>query len=247
MTKKTFKYSLISDLHLDHPQPKTPYDLFENNIIVAGDTTNGLTGLKFLNKLKNKGFNVFACDGNHEHYANAAQGRTIEETTKRFTDSFKSIVDIDDKLSIICLNSWYFVHDPYLWHTYMNDNKRATGKHAIDGANIVNNTATFQSAVIGDLLESFHDRKFIIVTHTAPCLDTLDPKFKGHYSNEWYWNPYNRINLSNHRDKILVWNHGHTHSSNEAIVDGVRVACNPRGYPGENPDWKPLTIEVNYD
>ena len=44
---------------------------------------------------------------------------------------------------------------------------------------------------------------------------------------------------------ILVWNHGHSHAPADKIVDGVRTICNPRGYPGENPLWKPLTIEVN--
>src|SRR3546814_14391584 len=71
----TFKYSLVSDLHLDHPQPKTPP--LEQNVIVAGDCGNGLVGLKYLNQLKRKGHFVFAVVGNHEPYANVAQGRTV--------------------------------------------------------------------------------------------------------------------------------------------------------------------------
>src|SRR3546814_8352208 len=78
----TFKYSLVSDLHLDHPQPKTPP--LEQNVIVAGDCGNGLVGLKYLNKLKRKGHFVFAVDGNHEHYANVAQGRTVEMAEAAF-------------------------------------------------------------------------------------------------------------------------------------------------------------------
>lgn len=31
--------------------------------------------------------------------------------------------------------------------------------------------------------------------------------------------------------------------SMSGVVDGVRVVCNPRGYPNENPDWRPRTIE----
>src|SRR3546814_15448953 len=78
----TFKYSLVSDLHLDHPQPKTPP--LEQNVIVVGDCGNGLVGLNYLNKLKREGHFVFAVDGNHEHYANAAQGRTVEMLEQAF-------------------------------------------------------------------------------------------------------------------------------------------------------------------
>ena len=32
----------------------------------------------------------------------------------------------------------------------------------------------------------------------------------------------------------------------DIVKDGVRVVCNPRGYPGENPNWKPQSITVEY-
>lgn len=247
MTQQKFKYSLISDMHVDFPQPKTPYNLLEENVIVAGDTSNGLLGLKFLQKLENKGFKVFACDGNHEHYANVSQGRTIESTETSFRQSFPTITDIDDKLSIICINGWYQVTSPEAWFGYMNDGRFSVGEDLWEAAKIVNSYSAFHANFLNDMLESFFDRKFIIVTHTAPCIETLDKRFENHYSNEWYWNPFMRQILSEHRDKILVWNHGHTHKSNEAVVDGVRIVCNPRGYPGENLNWEPLTIEVDYD
>src|SRR3546814_18996187 len=78
----TFKYSLCSDRHLDHPQPKTPP--LEQNVIVAGACGNGLVGLKYINKLKRQGHFVFAVDANHEHYANVAQGRTAAMTQAAF-------------------------------------------------------------------------------------------------------------------------------------------------------------------
>lgn len=80
----TMKFSLISDMHVDFPQPKTPYDQLEQFVIVAGDTSNGLEGTKFLQKLQRKGFDVFAVDGNHEHYSNLTQGRTQQQTEEQF-------------------------------------------------------------------------------------------------------------------------------------------------------------------
>jgi predicted phosphodiesterase len=246
MENRTFKYSLISDMHIDFPQEKTPYEKLEQNVIVAGDTSNGLEGLKFLQKLRNKGFTVFATEGNHEHYSNVSQGRTLGMTTERFREDFPVITDIDDTLTLVLLNGWYRVSSPFLWYRYQNDCRNMCGKDANAGAKYISDLAVFEADFLNDLLESFHDRKFIVTTHTAPCVETLDPKFYGHDSNEWYWSPYMRQVLALHSDKILVWNHGHTHASNEAVVDGVTVVCNPRGYPGENKGWVPRTVEISY-
>jgi predicted phosphodiesterase len=39
--------------------------------------------------------------------------------------------------------------------------------------------------------------------------------------------------------------HGHVHSSSDYRVGRTRVLCNPRGYPGENPNFNPsLVVEV---
>ena len=241
-----FTYSLMSDMHVDFPQPKTPYDLLEKNVIVAGDTSNGLEGLKFLNKLQRKEFNVYACEGNHEHYSNQARGRTHTETTERFREEFPIVTDIDDRLTLVCVNGWYDVKAPFMWFNYMNDCRRGFGEDPNSGAYEVRRLLEMQAASLHELLESSPDRKFIVTTHTAPCEETLDPRFDGVASNEWYWSPRMRNVLRNHADKILAWNHGHTHFPNEAVVDGVRVICNPRGYPGENPDWRPKTVTVTY-
>lgn len=242
-----FKFSLISDMHVNHPQPKTPYDKLEKFVIVAGDTDNGLGGVKFLEKLKRKGHTVFAVDGNHEHYSNFSQGRDVEETETRFY----SLLDQDyflrleeEKILIVGSNGWYRVENELLWQNYMNDSRCCSLS-----ANHVNTLASQNTYRIKYHIKYHLERlpegwKVIVVTHTSPCLETLNPQFKGHYSNDWYWNPLMRKVLSDYRDKILVWCHGHTHHPNEKIVDGVRVICNPRGYPGENPDWQPLTVKV---
>lgn len=234
------KFSLISDMHVDFPQRKVPYDLLEKDVVVAGDTSNGLEGLKFLQKLKNKGFNVYAVDGNHEHYANTAQGRTVEETTARFREDHRRYHDLEPT-PIVLANGWYPVTDEEIWADYMNDSRK--GNLSATEANVRSlNDASF----IEETLKGWRDiqKKGIVVTHTAPCEETLDERYFGFFSNEWYWNPQMRRLLTEYKDQIHVWCHGHTHASADKIVDGVRVVCNPRGYPGENPNWKPLTVEI---
>lgn len=236
----SFKFSLISDMHVDFPQPKTPYDKLEEFVVVAGDTSNGLLGLKFLNKLKNKGHQVFAVDGNHEHYSNRSQGRFPDETERAFYDGLAQgyIAAVNEDLTIIGSNGWYEVRNESAWQNYMTDSF-----NGLLTAEWVNERAKLQAAYIDDNLSNIPGR-FIIVTHTAPCLHTLNPDFEGHFSNDWYWNPHMGRVMARHADKIAVWCHGHSHASADKIVDGVRVVCNPRGYPRENPEWQPLTIQI---
>lgn len=233
------KFSLISDMHVDFPQPPTPYDKLEEKVIVAGDTSNGLEGLKFLAKLKRKGHTVYAVDGNHEHYRNASQNRSAAETTARFREDHRRYHDED--IPIVLANGWYPVTDEQMWQDYMNDS-RMCSISATDANVMAYNDYHF----IRQYLEQWrdHQRKGIVVTHTSPCLENLNPRFDGHYSNEWYWNPLMSHLLIEFAPQIHVWCHGHSHHASETNVFGVRVICNPRGYPGENPNWQPLTVEI---
>lgn len=235
------KFSLISDMHVDFPQEKTPYNLLEKTVVLAGDTSNGLLGLKFLAKLKNKGFRVFACDGNHEHYSNKSSGRSSQDTTERFRQEYPNEGLLDLGVPIVLVNGWYHVTIEATWKRYMNDSR-----HGNLSAFDVNRLAAEDANTVKRAVQRWANNgdKGVVVTHTAPCLETLDPRFEGQYSNEWYWNPFMRDILSDYGSHIALWCHGHTHAPSDKVVEGVRVVCNPRGYPGENPYWRPLTLEV---
>jgi len=234
------KFSLISDMHVDFPQPKTPYEKLEKVVVVAGDTSNGLEGLKFLQKMRNKGFEVLACPGNHENYANISTGRDIMETEARFREEYPAEVEVEG-VPFILKTGWYQVRDEHQWQGYMNDSRRM-----VVSADKMNMLARRDTMLIRQTLKQWKDyqKKGVVVTHMSPCLETLNPRFAGHYSNDWYWNPLLRELLVQYKDQILVWCHGHTHAAADVVVEGVRVVCNPRGYPGENENWEPWTIEV---
>lgn len=234
------KFSLVSDMHLDFPQLKTPYEKLEKNVVVAGDCGNGLVGLKWLNKLRRKGHNVFAVDGNHEHYSNLSSGREWIETENSFAKENPHDNEIEG-VPIVLKNGWYCVPVQSHWLRYMND-----GKYGALSATTVNSLAEGHAKFIEERLISWkkEKKKGIVVTHTAPCTETLDPRFEGEYSNYYYYNPYMRRLLQEYSEQIRVWCHGHTHAFSDKIVEGVRVVCNPRGYPRENPNWNPLTIEI---
>lgn len=235
------KFSLISDMHVDHPQEKTPYELLEKTVVVAGDTGNGLVGLKFLNKLKRKGFDVFATYGNHEHYGNRTTGRSVHETAARFREDFPAIGELEPALPIALRCGWYMVDDEFFWDRQMNDSRNCM----LSGTE-VNQLCRDDAFYLEQELMTWKDHQYkgVIVTHMAPCEETLNPAFKGDPTNQWYWSPHLRELLSRYSEQIRVWCHGHSHAFMDEVVDGVRVVCNPRGYPGENPGWKPITIEV---
>lgn len=236
------KLTLVSDLHCDFPQPKTP-PIETELVIVAGDTSNGLHGLKMLNKWKRKGHDVFAVDGNHEHYSNVVQGRSQADTERQFyagLDAQPMHRMLGDSHYLIGCNGWYEVEDERHWYGYMNDS-RYSGIHASE----MNRLAVRHADFVDHHLELMPlGRKALVVTHTAPCEASLDPQYLGSDGNVYYYNPLMTKVLKRHKDNIALWVHGHTHASVDVVVEGVRIVTNPRGYPGENPDWKPLVLEV---
>ena len=197
--------------------------------------------MKFLNKLKRKGFNVLACDGNHEHYSNVSSGRDVFETQARFREDFSSTGELSDGTPVVLYNGWYRVYSERGWASMMNDSFRCR----LD-PETVNSVAEQQAYWVKLKLQEWKDLQYkgVVVTHTAPCEESLNPEYEGSITNEWYWSPYMRPLLNEFKDQILVWCHGHTHAAADVTVDGVRVVANPRGYPGENPCWEPLTVEV---
>ena len=221
------KFTLVSDLHLDFPQRRIPIEDFEENVVIAGDTANSLKALRFFEKLRSRGHNVFAVDGNHEHYSNKLGDHT--KVVKHFPQT-----GMMGDIPIVLVNGWYNISDEYHWLSYMND------KESKLSAKEISDLAYQDYLVVLKELERWREEglKGIVVTHTAPCEESLDPAYANERSNEYYFNPYMR-NLFHF--PIHYWCHGHTHARFSGEVDGVKIECNPRGYPHENPDWKPVT------
>jgi Icc-related predicted phosphoesterase len=82
----------------------------------------------------------------------------------------------------------------------------------------------------------------IVVTHHAPSLGSLDPKWAGNPANHWFITPMDELILAK---KPALWVHGHVHTGFDYKLGDTRVVCNPRGYPGEGVKFNPqLLVEV---
>jgi len=88
---------------------------------------------------------------------------------------------------------------------------------------------------IKNTIESRQDRKYVVVGHHAPTLQSTHPKF----ADETIGNGAYRSDLSEFildHPQIKLWTHGHTHDAFDYMCGETRIVCNPRGYEGYEPD-----------
>jgi hypothetical protein len=93
-------------------------------------------------------------------------------------------------------------------------------------------------------LEQFKNDKVWVLTHHAPSYQSVSPKYRNSgIANGAYVSNLDDLILDH--PNIKYFSHGHTHSSFRYRIGECEVICNPKGYPGENPDFDPnLEIEI---
>ncbi|TBF40477.1 metallophosphoesterase [Rhizobium leguminosarum] len=74
------------------------------------------------------------------------------------------------------------------------------------------------------------DGTTVVLTHHAPSVRSLDPRFGGHISNAAF-----ASNLSSTitKGRPSFWIHGHIHRFHDYVESETRVLCNPWGYRHE--------------
>lgn len=100
-----------------------------------------------------------------------------------------------------------------------------------------------------DMLAARPDKRFVVVTHTAPSSESIAPQYRNdQYMNGAYFTDLSDVMIDN--PQIELWVHGHTHTACDYTIAGTRVLCNPRGYVGfergsqeADPYW-PLAITL---
>lgn len=89
----------------------------------------------------------------------------------------------------------------------------------------------------------------VVITHHAPSLRSVNPRFKGSLLNACFASETDDLVQG---DKAVLWIHGHMHDCLDYTLNGTRVVCNPRGYfrdgIPENPAFNPaFTVSVVTD
>lgn len=84
------------------------------------------------------------------------------------------------------------------------------------------------------VLQDMKDRKVVVVGHHAPSKQSTHPKYKNDYlMNGGYSSDLSEFILDH--PQIKLWTHGHTHDPFDYMIGTTRIACNPRGYAGWDP------------
>ena len=256
------KICFVSDLHIDiGSQPKIEWPEADI-LVITGDTANSLGGVqKLFKSIAGRYQHVLYVSGNHEHYSNSPQNRTVAETEAKLAAIVAEAggiylptvdhVQIGD-LYFVGRNGWYSMdYDGRLninevkWRENMNDN-RWIGFDKIHQPmpwELAKTHAADFDRIMGDIIARDPSARIVAMTHTAPTLETLSSLPEHACMNDFYVNMNMQTVIDNHSTNIMVWAHGHTHYRQDKRVQGIEFIVNPRGYPYENPNWEPVVID----
>ncbi len=254
------KLNILSDLHLgvqgmDHP--RTDADV----VILAGDISRPERAVPWALAFDKP---VLYVIGNHEFY-----GSSLPEIQAEFRRLFAGThVHLLDNDALV-LGGVRFLGST-LWtdflangdgdkkaeaiekaRDFMYDFKRVRSAAALDAALFTpeDSIEIFERSthwLDSELAKPF-DGPTVVVTHHAPSLHSIHPRFAGSPFNAAFVSAAEWL-LRGHRARL--WIHGHTHDSYDYLVDGTRVLCNPRGYVKdgkvENPQFDPaLVVDIS--
>lgn len=84
------------------------------------------------------------------------------------------------------------------------------------------------------VLQDMKGRNVVVVGHHAPSKQSTHPKYQNdQLMNGGYSSDLTEFILDH--PQIKLWTHGHTHDPFDYMVGTTRIACNPRGYAGWDP------------
>jgi predicted phosphodiesterase len=253
------KLNLLSDLHLRQgslPLPRNDADV----VVLAGDIDRPAEALAWA-----RGFDkpVIYVPGNHEHY-----GDTVESTLAALRDEADGTgVHVLDR-DVVVIGGVRFLGTT-LWTDFrLGGDGDARAAAVRDAVRLIRDFSRIRRGAGSDaaftpddaaalfeqdarwlrrMLATACDGPTVVITHHAPSLRSIHPRFAG--------SPLNACFVSDAEDlldggRAALWIHGHTHDSFDYVVNGTRVVCNPRGYArngvNENPAFDPdLCIDVH--
>lgn len=236
----TMKLHILSDLHTEFADlalPETRADV----VVLAGDVGVGRGGLEWLSKQRLDKPVVYV-PGNHEFYghdlSSMEQLRSSAPPGVHVLDNQSAVIGDVRFLGSILWTDFRLFGETDKWFSIqrarqcMNDFAVIT----LDGRRFTpaDSIALHESSrnwLSQRLAEPFHGST-VVVTHHAPSARSVPPRFTTDLLT-----PAFASNLEDLLDgtRVALWIHGHMHDPIDYAINGSRVICNPRGYPGELP------------
>jgi len=247
------KMLVYSDLHLDlhafEPQLTRAYMQNIDVVVLAGDITEGTTGLRWARETFPDAAIVYV-DGNHEFYG---------QHWDRHLDVMRTLAT-EHEIQYLENNSVTIGGVRFLgctlWTDYalhggdskldamiaarqgMNDYTRIKidsprelywqRKHRLFPAMAARRHAD-SKRWLEEQLSQGEPQRTVVVTHHAPHPQSIPPEFAGHKLSPCY-----ASDLEDLMGRARLWIHGHIHESVDYDLSGTRVVSNPRGYKLKN-------------
>lgn len=253
------KIRVMSDLHLEFQKSNisgiwTPSEADSEQILVlAGDIDVGQNGTHYITELCSHFKAVVRIAGNHEFYDR--EYHTVINFWKSFEESsaphnFHFLHNDSrtiDGVKIIGGTMWtsFANGDPLVMRAaQLEMNDYYVIQHsgtALTPAHVLEKHLEFTQYLDNELTKPT-SVPIVVVTHHSPG----NPVRRSNYTsgNHMY---YADLEQKVGNSEIKLWIHGHTHSSQDYMINNTRVVCNPYGYKGHelNPNFdKNLVVEV---
>ena len=133
--------------------------------------------------------------------------------------------------------------------TSMNDYNCVTEKNGHNYHKLTTSTtySEYMSSVITlknvEEYAKSNNFKLVVLGHHAPSMKSIHPKFSNQTMlNYGYCNELDEWIMDTN---IVLWTHGHVHSSWDYMIGNTRIFANPHGYGSENKEFDPyLIVEI---
>lgn len=231
------KIAIFSDLHNEFTPWLPPEYLKTADVIIfAGDIDTGTKGIPWI--LKHFKQPVIYVLGNHEYF-----GGDIQSIDKQITELTRDTNIYFLNNDAIKIGDIYFV-GATLWTDFMLFNEPQISKDIASRKMYDYKTINFiedgklRRFTVKDSIE-LHKKsllffnqflpkksKTVVITHHAPSIKSVSPKFLDQLSAAFASNLDNLI-LSN---SVELWVHGHTHHNVDYMIGETRIISNQRGY-----------------
>ena len=249
----------LSDIHLEF-MTKVPKIIVKADVLcLAGDIGYPYSGIykDFLIKMNRDFKKVFLITGNHEYYNSEKYG---EHSMDDVNTMINSIIKFHKLYNITFLNNSYEIYNDIifvgttLWSNIqsqnmndlalMNDFKQIENMTYdtykllhLKSCNFIENTL---SDISKDDKYKDKTKKIVMMTHHLPSFKLIGDEYALSDFNCFYASNCDKYFV----EPIKAWIYGHTHTPNQTIINNIKFACNPKGYPSENTIIKYLTIDV---
>lgn len=237
---------ILSDLHIEHHMPASVPDGAADLVVLAGDLANGRDGIDWAARTFT--VPVVYVPGNHEYYESSfAQ---VDALMAEAGASSGHVHVLNGAALVLappgCApvrvlgTTWWTDYDLFgdgrrmesmeacarvmLDHRLIEVDDRDGHKRPFTPADALARHHAATAWLSTQLAKPF-DGRTVVVTHHAPDLGSLDPRFAHDLVSGGF--------VSRRPDLVAqadLWIHGHTHTSFDYCIDDTRVVCNPRGY-----------------